>query len=106
MHLILGSSLNLINSTYNIGLANFLQPNYPNAKEFFSKALKVIELRITHLEARIAELESTSKGKEKATDDNPSVLDRKELEELRELYPEIKAKVGAICFLKKLLCSA
>ena len=77
-----------------MGLAYSLQPNYPKSKEFFSKALDVIKLKTTKLEARIAEWESKSKGKGKATDDNPCVVDRKELEELQNLYPEIKARVS------------
>ncbi|KAL9950800.1 hypothetical protein ACROYT_G043362 [Oculina patagonica] len=80
-------------TAYNMGLAYSLQPNYSKAKEFFSKALDVIKLKTTKLEARIAESESKSKGKGKATDDNPCVVDRKELEELQNLYPEIKARV-------------
>ncbi|XP_078355838.1 uncharacterized protein LOC144640616 [Oculina patagonica] len=76
-----------------MGLAYSLQPNYSKAKEFFSKALDVLKLKTTKLEARIAESESKSKGKGKATDDNPCVVDRKELEELQNLYPEIKARV-------------
>lgn len=77
-----------------MGLAYSLQPNYTKAKDFFSQALDVIKLKTTRLEARIAEWESKSKGKGKATDDNPCVVDRKELEELQNLYPEIKARVS------------
>ena len=77
-----------------MGLAYSFQQNFPKAKEFFSKALDVIKLKTTKLEARIAEWESKSKGKGKATDDNPCVKDRKELEELQNLFPEIKARVS------------
>ena len=77
-----------------MGLAYSLQPNYTKAKDFFSQAFDVIKLRTTKLEARIAEEESKSKGKGKATDDNPCVVDRKELEELQNLCPEIKARVS------------
>jgi len=80
-------------TAYNLGLAYSLQQNYAKAKEFYSKALHVIELKTTKLEARLAESESKNKGKGKATDDNPCVVDRKELEELQNLYPEIKARV-------------
>jgi len=80
-------------TAYNMGLAYSLQPNYTKAKDFFNQALDVIKLRTEKLEARIAEWESKSKGKGKATDDNPCVVDRKELEELQNVYPEIKARV-------------
>lgn len=52
----------------------------------------MIELKTSKLEARLAE--SKDKGKGKATDDDPFVVDRKELEELQNLYPEIKARVS------------
>lgn len=78
-------------TAYNLGLAYSLQPNYTKAKEFYSKALAVIELRTSKLEARLAE--SKDKGKGKATDDDPFVVDRKELGELQNLYPDIKARV-------------
>lgn len=77
-----------------MGLAFSLQPNYTKAKDFFNQALDVIKLRTTKLETCIEEWESKSKGKGKATDDNPCVVDRKELEELQNLYPEIKARVS------------
>ena len=86
--------LNMSQRAYNLGLAYSLQQNYAKAKEFYSKALHVIELKTTKLEARLAESESKNKGKGKATDDNPCVVDRKELEELQNLYPEIKARVS------------
>lgn len=78
-------------TAYSLGLAYSLQPSYTKAKEFYSKALTVIELKTSKLEARLAE--SKDKGKGKATDDDPFVVDRKELEELQNLYPEIKARV-------------
>ncbi|XP_015780165.1 PREDICTED: histone-binding protein N1/N2-like [Acropora digitifera] len=78
-------------TAYSLGLAYSLQPSYTKAKEFYSKALAVIELKTFKLEARLAE--SKDKGKGKATDDDPFVVDRKELEELQNLYPEIKARV-------------
>lgn len=88
-------------SAYSLGLAYSLQPLYTKAKEFYSKALAVIELKTSKLEARLAE--STDKGKGKATDDDPFVVDRKELEELQNLYPEIKARVS-IAWAKKSSC--
>ena len=86
--------LNMHQSAYNLGLAYSLQLNYIKAKEFYSKALSVIELKSTKLEARLAESDSKSKGKGKATNDDPCVVDRKELEELKNLSPEIKARVS------------
>lgn len=61
----------------------------------------MIELKTSKLEARLAE--SKDKGKGKATDDDPFVVDRKELEELQNLYPEIKARVS-IAWAKKSSC--
>nr|XP_058951033.1 histone-binding protein N1/N2-like [Pocillopora verrucosa] len=80
-------------TSYSMGLAYSLQPNYSKAHEFFSKALECIKLKTSKLEARVAEWESKSKGKGKASDKDPCVVDRKELEELQNLYPEIKARV-------------
>lgn len=77
-----------------MGLAYSFQPNYSKAKDFFSKALDVIKLKTDKLEARLAESDSKSKGKGKATADNPCVVDRTELKELQNLYPEIKARVS------------
>lgn len=88
-----------------MGLAYSLQPNYTKAKDFFNQALDVIKLRTEKLEARIAEWESKSKGKGKATDDNPCVVDRKELEELQNVYPEIKARVSWLDHVYKGICS-
>lgn len=51
-----------------------------------------------NVEKRIEEAESKSKGKGKANADDPTVIDRKELEDLKEVYPEIKAKVKFIIF--------
>ena len=53
----------------------------------------MIELKTTKLEARLAESDAKSKGKGKASNDDPCVVDRKELEELQNLSPEIKARV-------------
>lgn len=77
-----------------MGLAYSLQPNHTKAYEFFSKALECLKLKISKLEAHVAEWESKSKGKGKASDKDPCVADRKELEELENLYPEIKARVS------------
>ena len=97
--------LNSVQRAYNMGLAYSLQPNYTKAKDFFNQALDVIKLRTEKLEARIAEWESKSKGKGKATDDNPCVVDRKELEELQNLYPEIKARVSWLIQNKGNICN-
>ncbi|XP_022792375.1 histone-binding protein N1/N2-like isoform X3 [Stylophora pistillata] len=80
-------------TSYSMGLAYSLQPNHTKAHEFFSKALECLKLKISKLEAHVAEWESKSKGKGKASDKDPCVADRKELEELENLYPEIKARV-------------
>ena len=88
------SSFNWSQRSYSMGLAYSLQPNYSKAHEFFSKALECIKLKTSKLEARVAEWESKSKGKGKASDKDPCVVDRKELEELQNLYPEIKARVS------------
>lgn len=89
-------NLNLCDRSYNLGLAYIFQPNYGKAKEFYSKALKVIQLKISKLEARLAESDAKNKGKGKATDDDPCVVDRKELQELQNLYPAIKARVSRV----------
>jgi hypothetical protein len=69
---------------------------YEKSKTYYNQALETIDLRIKSLQKSIDEAETKSKGKEKATDDNPLVANRKELQELQELYPEIKAKVRII----------
>lgn len=66
---------------------------YEKSKDYYSQALETIGNRIKSLQQSIDEADAKGKGKEKATPDNPSVANRKELQELQELYPEIKAKV-------------
>ncbi|CAH3022372.1 unnamed protein product [Porites evermanni] len=80
-------------TAYNLGLGYSLLPNYSKSKEFYSKALSIIQLRTTKIEARLAESDAKSKGKGKANENDPCVVDRKELEELQNLSPEIKARV-------------
>ncbi|XP_031556819.1 protein HGV2-like isoform X4 [Actinia tenebrosa] len=83
----------LAETAYNIGLGFSFQSMHEKSKEYYNHALETIDLRIKNLQKNIEEAESKSKGKEKATEDNPLVANRKELQELQELYPEIKAKV-------------
>lgn len=66
---------------------------YEKSKDYYSQALDTISLRIKSLQESIDEAEGKSKGKEKATPDNPLVANKNELKELQELYPEIKLKV-------------
>lgn len=80
-------------SSYNIGLSYSFQSQPNEAKDNYSKALEVIELRMKNIEARLQESDSKGKGKQKALDGDPCVKDRRELAELQDLYPEIKAKV-------------
>ncbi|EDO36158.1 predicted protein [Nematostella vectensis] len=63
------------------------------AKKYYSQALEVLEKRMNCLQKSIDEADSKSKGKGKADDEDPTVKNRKELEELQDLFPEIKAKV-------------
>ena len=78
---------------YNIGLCHSYLSKFDKAKDSFNEALNVIKLRIDNLEKRVAEADSKSKGKGKADATDPVVIDRKELKELNELCPEIRAKV-------------
>lgn len=71
-----------------------MSTDYSKSKEFYSKALSIIQLRTTKIEARLAESDAKSKGKGKANENDPCVVDRKELEELQNLSPEIKARVS------------
>ncbi|KAM7432966.1 hypothetical protein ABFA07_016708 [Porites harrisoni] len=80
-------------TAYNLGLGYSLLSDYSKSKEFYSKALSIIQLRTTKIEARLAESDAKSKGKGKANENDPCVVDRKELEELQNLSPEIKARV-------------
>ncbi|XP_048585963.1 nuclear autoantigenic sperm protein isoform X2 [Nematostella vectensis] len=83
----------LAETAYNIGLSFSFQSMHDKAKKYYSQALEVLEKRMNCLQKSIDEADSKSKGKGKADDEDPTVKNRKELEELQDLFPEIKAKV-------------
>ena len=66
---------------------------YEESASHYENASEVLELRIKNIKTRIEEAEQQDKGKDKASDDDPIVKDRKELAELEDLLPEVKEKV-------------
>ena len=88
---------------YNLGLAYTLSMLYEESSNHYDNAAEVLELRVKNIKTRIEEAEEQDKGKGKAEDEDPVVKDRKELAELEELLPEIKAKVSRNCSLNSKL---
>ena len=91
---------------YNLGLAYTLSMLYEESANHYDNAAEVLELRVKNIKTRIEEAEEQDKGKGKAEDEDPVVKDRKELAELEELLPEIKAKVSRNCSLNSKLISS
>ncbi|XP_077981049.1 protein HGV2-like isoform X2 [Glandiceps talaboti] len=82
----------LAESHYQIGLANSFNRSFDTAILHLQSAQKVIEDRLALITKRIEENEA-GKGKEKASTDDPLVADQKESQELRDLIPDIMAKI-------------
>ena len=82
----------LAETYYNLGLAYTLSMMYEESASHYENASEVLELRIKNIKTRIEEAEQQDKGKDKASNDDPVVKDRKELAELEDLLPEVKEK--------------
>ncbi|XP_070564069.1 histone-binding protein N1/N2-like isoform X3 [Ptychodera flava] len=82
----------LAESHYQLGLAHSFNRTFDKAIEHFNAARKVIEDRLVLLTKRTEEAEQ-GKGKEKASTDDPLVADQKEMQDLKDLIPDIMAKI-------------
>ncbi|XP_063963184.1 histone-binding protein N1/N2-like [Lytechinus pictus] len=76
---------------YNLGLACSFDQKFDESIEHYRKSKQLIEKRLESLEKKVSETEG--KGKEKADEKDPIVCDQKEIDELKELLPDIVSKL-------------
>ncbi|XP_072430465.1 nuclear autoantigenic sperm protein isoform X2 [Chiloscyllium punctatum] len=81
----------LAETHYQLGLAYSLNNQYDFSLKHFKESFNVIEKRLAMLTERIEKAEE--KGKSPAKDTDAVSEDKREIEELKELLPEIKAKI-------------
>ncbi|XP_072173397.1 protein HGV2-like [Diadema setosum] len=81
----------LAGTHYNLGLAYTFAQKYDKSIEHYNLSKQLIEARLATLEKRVSEAEG--KGKEKANEDDPLFKDQKEVDELKELLPDIVSKL-------------
>ncbi|XP_071490968.1 protein HGV2-like [Diadema antillarum] len=81
----------LAGTHYNLGLAYTFAQKYDRSIEHYNLSKQLIEARLATLEKRVSEAEG--KGKEKANEDDPLFKDQKEVDELKELLPDIVSKL-------------
>ncbi|XP_059503948.1 nuclear autoantigenic sperm protein isoform X2 [Stegostoma tigrinum] len=81
----------LAETHYQLGLAYSLSNQYDFSLKHFKESFNVIEKRLAMLTERIEKAEE--KGKSPAKDSDALSEDKQEVEELKELLPEIKAKI-------------
>ncbi|XP_020371923.1 nuclear autoantigenic sperm protein isoform X2 [Rhincodon typus] len=81
----------LAETHYQLGLAYSLNNQYDFSLKHFKESFNVIEKRLAMLTERIEKAEE--KGKSPAKDTDAVSEDKREVEELKELLPEIKAKI-------------
>lgn len=78
---------------YQIGLACSFNTHHDDALTEFRLAVKTIETKIAKLTVVIEAAEAQGKGKEPASFDDPIVQAQKEVKDLREILPDILAKI-------------
>ncbi|XP_067893156.1 nuclear autoantigenic sperm protein isoform X2 [Heterodontus francisci] len=81
----------LAETHYQLGLAYSFNNQYDFSLKHFKESFSVIEKRLAMLTERIEKAEE--KGKSPAKDTDAASEDKREVEELKELLPEIKAKI-------------
>ncbi|XP_078417162.1 nuclear autoantigenic sperm protein [Cetorhinus maximus] len=81
----------LAETHYQLGLAYSFNNQYDFSLKHFKESFSVIEKRLAMLTERIEKTEE--KGKSPAKDTDAVSEDKREVEELKELLPEIKAKI-------------
>ncbi|XP_069794882.1 nuclear autoantigenic sperm protein isoform X3 [Narcine bancroftii] len=81
----------LAETHYQLGLAYSFNNQHDSSLKHFKESFGVIEKRLAVLTERIEKAEE--KGKSPAKDDDVISEDKQEVEELKELLPEIKAKI-------------
>ncbi|XP_041064322.1 nuclear autoantigenic sperm protein [Carcharodon carcharias] len=81
----------LAETHYQLGLAYSFNNQYDFSLKHFKESFSVIEKRLAMLTDRIEKTEE--KGKSPAKDTDAVSEDKREVEELKELLPEIKAKI-------------
>ncbi|XP_067846251.1 nuclear autoantigenic sperm protein isoform X2 [Heptranchias perlo] len=81
----------LAETYYQLGLAYSFNKQYDFSLNHFKESFSVIEKRLVMLTERIEKAEE--KGKSPAKDNDAVSEDKREVEELKELLPEIKAKI-------------